>query len=106
VAASSTRRNGRSGTVNDWLFDHFEETIGRAAPGEERSRKLALSPAPLTDETREHLKRLASHGVFVSDHSGVSRKDYLPALLVDSDGQRRSIWKSSGRSFPSSARAC
>src|SRR6266850_62369 len=67
----------------DWLFDHFEETIGRAAPGEERSGKLALSPAPLTDETREHLKRLASHGVFVSDHSGVSRKDYLPALLVD-----------------------
>ena len=67
----------------DWLFEHFEETIGRAAPGEERPGKLALSPAPLTNEMREHLKGLASRGVFVSDHSGVSRKEYLPALLVD-----------------------
>jgi SAM-dependent methyltransferase len=67
----------------NWLFEHFEETIGRTAPGEERGGKLALSPAPLTDGTREHLKRLASHGVFVSDHSGVSRKEYLPALLAD-----------------------
>ena len=67
----------------DWLFDHFEETIGRTAPGEGRPGKLVLSPAPLTDETRTHLRQLASHGVFVSDHSGVSRKEYLPALLVD-----------------------
>jgi SAM-dependent methyltransferase len=67
----------------DWLFEHFDETIGRAAPGEERPGKVALGPGPLTDGTREHLKRLASHGVFVSDHSGVSRKEYLPALLGD-----------------------
>ena len=72
-----------AGERYDWLFDHFEETIGRTALGEERPGKLALSPAPLTGETREHLKQLVSHGVFVSDHSGVSRKDYLPALMVD-----------------------
>ena len=72
-----------TGERYDWLFEHFEEAIGRAAPGEERPGKLALSPAKLTAETREHLKRLASHGVFVSDHSGVSRKEHLPALLVD-----------------------
>jgi SAM-dependent methyltransferase len=77
----ATRRPG--GERYDWLFDHFEDTIGRTAPGEERPAKLVLSSAPLTDQTREHLKRLASPGVFVSDHSGVSRKDYLPALLAD-----------------------
>ncbi len=67
----------------DWLLEHFEETIGRTALGEQRSGKLTLSSYALTDDMREQLKRLASRGVFVSDHSGISRKDFLPALLVD-----------------------
>ena len=70
-------RRRPSGKRYDWLFDHFEETIGRT------SENPVLSSAPLTEETRAQLKRLASPGVFVSDHAGVSRKEHLPALLVD-----------------------
>ena len=77
----ATRRP--SGERYDWLLEHFEETIGRTALGEQRSGKLTLSSYALTDDLREQLKRLASRGVFVSDHSGISRKDFLPALLVD-----------------------
>src|SRR6185295_14749122 len=77
----ATRRP--SGERYDWLLEHFEETIGRTALGEQRSGKLTLSSYALDDETREELKRLASRGVFVSDHAGVSRKDFLPALMVD-----------------------
>jgi SAM-dependent methyltransferase len=32
---------------------------------------------------RENLRRLAARGVFVSDHSGVTRKEFVPALMVD-----------------------
>jgi SAM-dependent methyltransferase len=71
----ATRRP--SGQRYDWLFEHFEETIGRT------SENPVLSSAPLTEDTRVQLTRLASRGVFVSDHAGVSRKDHLPALLVD-----------------------
>jgi SAM-dependent methyltransferase len=77
----ATRRPG--GERYDWLLEHFEETIGRTALGEQRSGKLTLSSYALTDDMRQQLKRLASRGVFVSDHSGISRKDFLPALLVD-----------------------
>jgi len=77
----ATRRP--TGARYAWLLERFEETIGRTAPGEQRPGKLALSSYPLTDDTRDQLKRLASQGVFVSDHSGVSRKEHLPALLVD-----------------------
>ena len=67
----------------DWLLDHFEETIGRTGLGEQRSGKLALSSSALTAETRGELKRLAARGVLVSDHSGISRKEFVPALMVD-----------------------
>ena len=77
----ATRRPG--GERYDWLLEHFEETIGRTALGEQRSGKLTLSSYALTEDMRQQLKRLASRGVFVSDHSGISRKDFLPALLVD-----------------------
>jgi cyclopropane fatty-acyl-phospholipid synthase-like methyltransferase len=77
----ATRRP--SGERYDWLLEHFEETIGRTALGERRAGKLTLSSYALTEDMREQLKRLAARGVFVSDHSGISRKDFLPALLVD-----------------------
>jgi SAM-dependent methyltransferase len=72
-----------SGERYDWLLEHFEETIGRTQLGERRTGKLTLSSYALTDEVREELKRLAARGVFVSDHSGISRKEFLPALMVD-----------------------
>jgi SAM-dependent methyltransferase len=77
----ATRRP--SGARYDWLLEHFEETIGRTALGEQRSGKLTLSSYALTDQMRENLRRLAARGVFVSDHSGVTRKEFVPALMVD-----------------------
>ena len=77
----ATRRP--SGARYDWLLEHFEETIGRAALGAQRSGKLTLSSYALTDEMRENLKGLAARGVFVSDHSGVTRKEFVPTLMVD-----------------------
>lgn len=71
------------GARYDWLIEHFEETIGRTALGEQRSGKLTLSSYALTDEMRDNLKRLAARGVFVSDHSGTTRKEFVPALMVD-----------------------
>ena len=67
----------------DWLLDHFEETIGRTPMGEQRSGKLTLSSYALTAERRAELKRLAARGVFVSDHSGIPRKEFVPTLMVD-----------------------
>ena len=63
-----------------WLLDHFEETLHRshAAGG-----KLTLSSSTLSDEDRSRLRQLATRGVFVSEHTHPSRKEYLPALLSD-----------------------
>ena len=72
-----------AGERYDWLLEHFEETIGRTGLGDQRAGKLTLSSYALTDETRGELHRLASRGIFISDHSGISRKEYLPALMVD-----------------------
>ena len=77
----ATRRP--TGVRYDWLLEHFEETIGRTALGEQRSGKLTLSSYALSDEMRANLKQLAARGVFVSDHSGITRKEFLPALMVD-----------------------
>jgi SAM-dependent methyltransferase len=66
-----------------WLLEHFEESIGRVEFGERRSGKVTLSSYALTDERREELRRLVSKGVYVSEHSGMSRKDFLPALMAD-----------------------
>jgi hypothetical protein len=67
----------------NWLFRHFEETIGRADSGVRSVRKLALSAYSLTDEERAELRLALQKGVFVSDHLGVSRKEYVPSLLPD-----------------------
>ena len=66
-----------------WLFTHFEETIGRADTGLRSVRKLTLSAFALTDDERQELRHALQKGVFVSDHLGVSRKDYVPSLLPD-----------------------
>jgi hypothetical protein len=67
----------------NWLFRHFEETIGRADSGVRSVRKLALSAYSLSDDERAELRAALQKGVFVSDHLGVSRKDYVPSLLPD-----------------------
>ena len=66
-----------------WMVEHFEETLGRMDFGEKRAPNLILSSEPLTPETRSRLQTLAAKGVFVSDHAGLTRKEYLPGLLSD-----------------------
>jgi SAM-dependent methyltransferase len=66
-----------------WLLERFEETLGRTDVGAPRPGKFALSSSSLTDDARIRLRQLAANGVFVSGHSGVSRKDYLPSLMND-----------------------
>jgi SAM-dependent methyltransferase len=57
--------------------------LGRAEVGAPRAGKFALSSSSLTDDAREQLRRMAGNGVFVSAHSGITRKDYLPSLMND-----------------------
>ena len=82
-AVYATRRP--AGARYKWLFDRFEATLGRDDPDEDRDgpAKLALSSRRLTPEGRERLRGLASRGVFVSDHLGLKRREYLPALFSD-----------------------
>jgi hypothetical protein len=70
-----------SGERYRFLMQHFEEVTAKR--GGEAVTNLVLNPRPLSDADREQLRRLAAKGVFVSDHSGLSRKDYLAPLLRD-----------------------
>lgn len=66
-----------------WLLERFEETLGRAEAGAARSGKVALTSSAMTDAERDQLRRMVAQGVFVSAHSGLKQKDYLPALMND-----------------------
>ena len=77
----ATRRP--AGARYKWLFEQFEATLGREDTDKGNPAKLALSSRRLTPAHREHLRRLASRGVFVSKHLGLKRKEYLPALFSD-----------------------
>ena len=83
-AERSTPRCTAPGERYDWLLEHFEETIGRTdvlATSEPDTSRSARSS--LTDERRATSCGGWPRGVFVSEHSGISRKDYLPWLLND-----------------------
>ena len=66
-----------------WLFDHFEDTLGRSFSRRTRRGKAAISSGALSHDDREQLRRRLARGTFVSEHTHPSRKDYLPALLAD-----------------------
>ncbi len=66
-----------------WLLEHFEETLGRDQRQPGSAGKLTMSAFTLSEEEREDLRRRATRGVFVSDHLGLSRKEFLPGLLSD-----------------------
>ena len=70
-----------SGERYRFLMQHFEEVTAKR--GGEAIANLVLNPRPLSDADREQLRRLATKGVFVSDHAGLSRRDYLAPLLRD-----------------------
>jgi hypothetical protein len=66
-----------------WLLERFEETLGRTDVGAPRPGKFALSSSALSDPERAQLRQMVANGVFVSAHSGLTRKDYLPSLMND-----------------------
>jgi len=70
-----------SGERYRFLLQHFEEVTAKR--GGEAVTNLVLNPRPLSDADREQLRRLAARGVFVSDHAGLSRREYLAPLLRD-----------------------
>ena len=77
----ATRRP--AGARYDWLFEHFEATLGRGELDEGRAGKLAISSRRLGTDDRERLRALASRGVFVSEHLGLRKREYLPGLFRD-----------------------
>lgn len=77
----ATRRP--AGARYKWLFEHFEATLGREDVDERTPAKLAINSGRLSPAHREHLRHLAARGVFVSEHLGVKRREYLPALFRD-----------------------
>jgi SAM-dependent methyltransferase len=67
-----------------FLLAHFGEiTAKRGSAGSGEITNRLLNPYPLSDSDRDDLRRLASHGVFVSDHLGLTGKQYLAPLLRD-----------------------
>jgi SAM-dependent methyltransferase len=64
------------------LLEHFGEVTGKIGDNKEIKNPL-LNPRPLTDGDRDRLSRLASRGVWVSEHLGVRKTEYLEALLRD-----------------------
>ena len=70
-----------SGARYRFLLQHFEEVTAKR--GGEAISNLVLNPRPLSPADRDELRRLAARGVFVSDHAGLSRREYLAPLLRD-----------------------
>lgn len=67
-----------------FLLEHFGEVVAkRGSRGTGEITNRLLNPYPLTDTDRDELRRLAAHGVFVSDHLGLTGKQYLAPLLRD-----------------------
>jgi len=66
-----------------WLLERFEESLGRAEPGAAQTGKFVLRSWALRDDEREQLRQMVAKGVFVSAHSGLKEKEYLPSLLSD-----------------------
>jgi SAM-dependent methyltransferase len=64
------------------LLENFGEVTGKIGDNAEIKNPL-LNPLPLTDADRDRLSRLAARGVWVSEHLGIPKGEYLEALLRD-----------------------
>jgi SAM-dependent methyltransferase len=72
------------GSRYNFLLAHFGEVVAkRGSRGTGEITNRLLNPYPLTNADRDELRRLAAHGVFVSDHLGLNGKQYLAPLLRD-----------------------
>lgn len=74
-----------------WLLEHFEESLGRAQMGVRRGGKLTLSSYELDDAAKAQLRAMAAHGVFVSEHKGLTPKDFLWQLQADRFSNSRHV---------------
>jgi SAM-dependent methyltransferase len=64
------------------LLENFGEVTGKIGDHTEIKNPL-LNPRPLSDADRDRLTRLASRGVWVSEHLGVPKSEYLESLVRD-----------------------
>lgn len=65
-----------------FLLAHFGEVTAKRG-GSREIANAVLNPYPLDVDDRQQLRRLASRGVFVSDHLGLKSSEYLAPLLRD-----------------------
>ena len=65
-----------------FLLEHFGEVTGKAAADGIIPNPL-LNPYPLSDADKDRLRRMAAHGVWVSEHSGLKSTEYVEGALKD-----------------------
>jgi SAM-dependent methyltransferase len=65
-----------------FLLEHFGEVTGKAVADGVLPNPL-LNPYPLSDKDKEQLRRMAAHGVWVSEHLGLKTTEYLEGALKD-----------------------
>jgi SAM-dependent methyltransferase len=65
-----------------FLLEHFGEVTGKAAADGVIPNPL-LNPYPLSDADKDRLRRMASHGVWVSEHLGLKTTEYVEGALKD-----------------------
>ncbi len=65
-----------------FLLRHFGEVTGKAG-GDAEIKNPLLNPYALSDADRDRLKQLVSRGVWVSEHLGLRKSEYLEGLVKD-----------------------
>jgi SAM-dependent methyltransferase len=65
-----------------FLLEHFGEVTGKQG-GRVEIKNPILNPYALSPEDESRLARMASSGVFVSDHLELGKRDYLEGLAKD-----------------------
>jgi SAM-dependent methyltransferase len=65
-----------------FLLQHFGEVTGKAAADGVIPNPL-LNPYPLSEADEERLRRMASRGVWVSEHLGLRTTEYVEGALKD-----------------------
>lgn len=71
-----------SGRRLAYLLEHFGEVTAKQGGGVAIANPL-LNPYPLSEDDRDQLGRMAARGVFVSEHLGLRKTDYLEGLVKD-----------------------
>ncbi|MEQ1908690.1 MAG: class I SAM-dependent methyltransferase [Vicinamibacterales bacterium] len=65
-----------------FLLEHFGEVTNKAGGSAEITNPL-LNPYALSERDKENLRRMAARGVFVSEHLGLKKTEYIEGALKD-----------------------